>query len=147
MATASDPSSVRATLSKRDNIGNDDRVTVYLDTFNDRRRAFFFGANPLGVQVDGVRTEGAVSAGNMFGGSVDLNPDFRYDTKGRTVKRIALEYCERCSILVRSSCSSGIFGLLLNFVVIRSLQVRNTIRSHVTTSGGRGGIAKDSVAG
>ena len=83
VATASDPSSVRATLSKRDNIGNDDRVTVYLDTFNDRRRAFFFGANPLGVQVDGVRTEGAVSAGNMFGGSVDLNPDFRYDTKGR----------------------------------------------------------------
>ena len=83
VATASDPASVRATLSKRDNIGNDDRVTVYLDTFNDRRRAFFFGANPLGVQVDGVRTEGAVSAGNMFGGSVDLNPDFRYDTKGR----------------------------------------------------------------
>ena len=83
IATASDPGSVRATLSKRDNISNDDRVTIYLDTFNDRRRAFFFGANPLGVQLDGVRTEGAASAGNMFGGSVDLNPDFRFETKGR----------------------------------------------------------------
>ncbi|MBK6489286.1 MAG: carbohydrate binding family 9 domain-containing protein [Gemmatimonadetes bacterium] len=83
IATAADPGSVRATRSKRDNISNDDRVTIYLDTFNDKRRAFFFGANPLGVQVDGVRTEGAASAGNMFGGSVDLNPDFRFETSGR----------------------------------------------------------------
>lgn len=83
IATTTDPGSVRATLAKRDNIGNDDRVTIYLDTFNDRRRAFFFGANALGVQLDGVRTEGAASAGNMFGGSVDLNPDFRFETKGR----------------------------------------------------------------
>lgn len=83
IATTIDPGAVRATLSKRDNIGNDDRVTIYLDTFNDRRRAFFFGANALGVQLDGVRTEGAASAGNMFGGSVDLNPDFRFETKGR----------------------------------------------------------------
>ncbi|MEO6443776.1 MAG: DUF5916 domain-containing protein [Gemmatimonadaceae bacterium] len=83
IATAHDPGSVRATLSKRDNIANDDRVTIYLDTFNDRRRAFFLGANALGVQVDGVRTEGAVSAGNIFGGSVDLNPDFQFETAGR----------------------------------------------------------------
>lgn len=83
IATAADPGTVRATLSKRDNISNDDRVTIYLDTFNDNRRAFFFGANPLGVQLDGVRTEGAASAGNMFGGSVDLNPDFRFETRGR----------------------------------------------------------------
>ncbi|MGQ0647045.1 MAG: DUF5916 domain-containing protein [Gemmatimonadaceae bacterium] len=83
IATSSDPGSVRATLSKRDNIDNDDRVTIYLDTFNDRRRAFFFGSNALGVQLDGVRTEGAMSAGTMFGGGVDLNPDFRFETQGR----------------------------------------------------------------
>jgi Domain of unknown function (DUF5916)/Carbohydrate family 9 binding domain-like len=83
VASSAAPGSVRATRSRRDQISNDDRVTVYLDTFNDRRRAFFFGANALGVQVDGVRTEGAVSAASMFGGSVDLNPDFRYETSGR----------------------------------------------------------------
>ncbi len=83
IATVAEPSTVRATLSKRDNIANDDRVTIYLDTFDDKRRAFFFGANALGVQLDGVRTEGAASAGNMFGGSVDLNPDFRFETRGR----------------------------------------------------------------
>lgn len=83
IATAGEPGSIRATLSKRDAISNDDRVTIYLDTFNDHRRAFFFGVNPLGVQLDGVRTEGAVSAGSMMGGSIDLNPDFRFETKGR----------------------------------------------------------------
>ncbi|MGQ0714814.1 MAG: DUF5916 domain-containing protein [Gemmatimonadaceae bacterium] len=83
VASARDPSTVRATLADRDNIGSDDRVTIYLDTFNDRRRAFMFGVNPLGVQEDGVRTEGAVSAGSIFGGSVDLNPDYLYDSKGR----------------------------------------------------------------
>ena len=77
------PGSVRATIADRDNLGNDDRVTIYLDTFNDRRRAFFFVVNPLGSQGDGVRTEGASSAGNIFGGNVDWNPDFRFDSKGQ----------------------------------------------------------------
>ncbi|MGH7717979.1 MAG: DUF5916 domain-containing protein, partial [Gemmatimonadaceae bacterium] len=83
IAHAANRASVRATLADRDNIGNDDRVTIYLDTFHDRRRAFFFGVNPLGVQQDGVRTEGAVSAGNIFGGSVDFNPDYHFESKGR----------------------------------------------------------------
>ena len=74
---------VNATLSKRDNIGNDDRVIIYLDTFNDRRRAFMFGVNPLGVQTDGVRSEGGASAGNFMGGNIDFSPDYRFDSKGR----------------------------------------------------------------
>jgi len=39
-------SNLNATVSKRDNILNDDRVLIYLDTFHDRRRAFVFGVNP-----------------------------------------------------------------------------------------------------
>ena len=65
IASAKNPSTIRATLADRDNIESDDRVTIYLDTFDDRRRAFMFGVNPLGVQEDGVRTEGAVSAGKV----------------------------------------------------------------------------------
>lgn len=82
-AYAADVGSLRATRADRDKIGNDDRVILYLDTFNDHRRAFMFGVNALGVQLDGVRTEGAVSAANMFGGSVDYNPDFFYESRGR----------------------------------------------------------------
>ena len=69
------PSSIRATRADRDAIGNDDHVVVYLDTFDDQRRAFFFGVNPYGVQMDGVRTEGGVGAGNVFGGVIDDSPD------------------------------------------------------------------------
>jgi hypothetical protein len=83
IAHAKDPATVRATIADRDNLGNDDRVTIYLDTFNDRRRAYFFIVNPLGAQGDGVRTEGAASAGMMFGGNIDRNPDFRFDSKGQ----------------------------------------------------------------
>src|SRR5690348_9554257 len=49
---------VRATLSDRDNIDTDDNIQILLDTFNDRRRALLFAVNPLGVQEDGVRSEG-----------------------------------------------------------------------------------------
>ena len=64
-----DPALGRATLAKRDHIASDDQVTLYLDTFNDRRRAYFFGSNPYGVQDDGVRSEGgfSASAGMMSG--------------------------------------------------------------------------------
>ena len=78
-----DAGSVRATVADRDNLARDDTVTFYLDTFNDRRRAFFFTVNPLGSQEDGVQTEGAFNAGTMFGGTSDKNPDYQWDSKGR----------------------------------------------------------------
>src|SRR5881296_43884 len=53
-----DPAKVRATLANREDVHNDDGVAVYLDTFHDRKRAYVFWANPLGVQLDGIMTEG-----------------------------------------------------------------------------------------
>jgi len=62
-----EPEKVRSTVAKRDNIFSDDYVGFYLDTFNDRRKAFEVFFNPLGIQGDGVLTEGR---GEDF--SVDL---------------------------------------------------------------------------
>ncbi len=81
-AFTADVASLRATRADRDQIDNDDRVILYLDTFNDQRRAFMFGVNAFGVQLDGVRTEGASSATRMFGGSIDYSPDFYYESRG-----------------------------------------------------------------
>ena len=53
-----EPGRVRAHMNKRENLGNDDAVGIVLDTFHDRLRAYLFGANPLGIQVDGIVTEG-----------------------------------------------------------------------------------------
>jgi len=32
-------------------------VTIFLDTFDEKRRAFAFIINPLGIQMDVIRTE------------------------------------------------------------------------------------------
>jgi hypothetical protein len=52
------PSSIRGHLSKRDDISNDDNVSVYMDTFRDHQHAYVFTVNPAGVQSDGILTEG-----------------------------------------------------------------------------------------
>ena len=53
-----DPAKVRANIPKRDNVWDDDYVGILFDTFNDQRRAYEFDFNPLGVQADGIWTEG-----------------------------------------------------------------------------------------
>jgi hypothetical protein len=78
-----EPGSVRATVADRDNIGGDDQVTIYLDTFNDQRRAYFFGVNPFGVQDDGVRAEGGFTTSAFGAGVTDRNPDFLWESRGQ----------------------------------------------------------------
>jgi hypothetical protein len=77
------PAAIRATVADRDNIDNDDYIVLDLDTFHDRRRAFFFAVNPLGAQSDGVRSEGAGQVSSLIPGSTDKNPDFTWESKGR----------------------------------------------------------------
>lgn len=90
---------VRATRANRDNIASEDHVQILLDTNNDRRLAFLFGVNPLGVQQDGTRSAafgggaGGFSATgggsrniNPLEGNVDLNPDFAFESRGRLVE-------------------------------------------------------------
>ena len=81
------PSAIRATVADRDNIDSEDQVVLDIDTFHDRRRAFFFGVNPLGVQSDGVRSEGAGQVSSLIPGSVDKNPDFVWESKGRITEQ------------------------------------------------------------
>jgi hypothetical protein len=54
----SDPEHIRARLVRRELIDDDDQVGIMLDTFMDRRRAFFFYTNPIGVQQDGILADG-----------------------------------------------------------------------------------------
>ena len=68
-----DPSKVRATVAKRDQIFGEDNVRLYLDTFNDQRRAYLLAFNPLGVQADGIFTEGM---------NLDLSVDVVMESKG-----------------------------------------------------------------
>ncbi len=62
----SNPKAIRACLTQRDRSSGDDEITVYLDTFNDRKRAFVFQVNPCGIQTDGVFSEGTGRRGRGF---------------------------------------------------------------------------------
>ena len=53
-----DQGKVRASVAKRDNVYNEDNVRMWLDTYNDQRRAYVLAFNPLGIQQDGIFTEG-----------------------------------------------------------------------------------------
>lgn len=53
-----EPGRVRARMSRREDIGADDQVSVYLDTFHDGQRAYAFSTNPYGIQRDSIVTEG-----------------------------------------------------------------------------------------
>ena len=47
-------SSARSAVNRRDgNLGMDNSLTVFLDTFHSRRDCYYFGTNSLGTQVDG----------------------------------------------------------------------------------------------
>ncbi|HTK94504.1 MAG TPA: DUF5916 domain-containing protein, partial [Terriglobales bacterium] len=50
--------SMRAHLDRRENLFDDDFVEVLFDTFHDKRHAFVFDVNPMGVQADGLWTDG-----------------------------------------------------------------------------------------
>ena len=69
-----EPGKVRVTVAKRDDVLNaEDSVRVLLDTFNDQRKAYVLCFNPLGVQQDGIRTEGM---------GVDFSVDIVMESKG-----------------------------------------------------------------
>lgn len=68
-----EPDKVRATIAKRDNVFGEDNVRVFLDTFNDQRRAYILGFNPFGIQQDAIFTEGQ---------DEDYNFDIVMESKG-----------------------------------------------------------------
>ena len=74
-----EPQKIRARYRDRDNIHGDDSVGITIDTFNDQRRAYEFMVNPLGVQTEGVYSEG----NKQFGRGFDRAWDAIWTSEGR----------------------------------------------------------------
>ncbi|MGC2169961.1 MAG: DUF5916 domain-containing protein [Candidatus Sulfotelmatobacter sp.] len=79
-----DPKKVRARMSPREDIYDDDEVEVMLDTFHDRRRAYAFQTTPLGVQWDAIWTE---ATREEIGGNFDTSFDTVWDSRGKVTSR------------------------------------------------------------
>ncbi len=81
-----DPKKIRATITRRDNIIDDDWIVVFLDTFNEKRRAFSFIINPLGIQMDMIRTEEGGNDNMDESWDTFFYSDGNIDEKGYTVE-------------------------------------------------------------
>ncbi|MCE1190286.1 MAG: carbohydrate binding family 9 domain-containing protein [Ignavibacteria bacterium] len=85
----SSTSEIRAHLSERDKVYNDDYVVVCLDPFQDNQRVYEFLVNPLGVQADLL----------MVNGNEDDTYDLLWHSAG---KRTDYGYCVEMAIPFKS---------------------------------------------
>ncbi|MGA9072841.1 MAG: DUF5916 domain-containing protein [Candidatus Sulfotelmatobacter sp.] len=79
-----DPKKVRARMSRREDIYDDDNVEVMLDTFHDRRRAYAFQTTPLGVQWDAIWSE---ATREEILGNFDTSFDTVWNSEGKVTSR------------------------------------------------------------
>jgi hypothetical protein len=107
-----EPHKVRAYLSRREEVFDDDNVELMLDTFHDHRRAYAFFSNPLGIQADALWTEGQ---------EFDFSFDTVFNTEGKVTKE---GFVVRMAIPFRSlrfaSNDPQTWGILLNRYIQRN---------------------------
>lgn len=72
----SDPSSIKAEVTNRDNIRRHDWICINLDSFNDQQALYGFYVNPLGIQEDS----------RFAAGGEDMGIDFVWYSAGRIVE-------------------------------------------------------------
>jgi len=82
----SEPEKLRSTVTNRDNCIDDDWIAIFLDTFNEKRRAFSFIINPIGVQMDLIRTEEGGSDNMDASWDTVFYSDGKIDEQGYTVE-------------------------------------------------------------
>jgi len=71
------PDQIRATISKRDDILDDDHVALFIDTFNNGKESYEFCFNPYGIQADGIYIDMVAE---------DFTPDYIFYSQGRRFK-------------------------------------------------------------
>jgi len=104
---------LRARYTKRDDIFADDFVGVLLDTFHDRQHAFEFFANPFGIQLDGLNTEGQ-------------GDDWKFDTYWKSEGRVTKEgYAVRLAIPFKSLRFTSMDMQTWGFAFFRNIPARN----------------------
>jgi hypothetical protein len=116
----SDPKRVRAHLSGRDHVpDSEDSIALQLDTFRDRKHAYGFQANALGVQQDGLWTEGK-------------GWDLSFDTVWHTEARLTSSgYLVLVSVPFKSLRFSRESAQSWGFLVFRGIARRNFTQSIV----------------
>jgi hypothetical protein len=79
----SEPGRIKASITNRDGIDNDDWICIYLDSFNDQQSLYVFYVNPLGIQMD-ART--ATSGDEDYSVDMVWLSEGQIDEQGYTVE-------------------------------------------------------------
>lgn len=113
-----DPTKVRASIARRDNVFGEDNIRLLLDTFNDQRKAYVLGWNPLGVQQDGIMTEG---------GNTDFSVDIVMERRASSPRMAGLWrlpfHLSLCATKpARTSCGAFKFGETLIALMTNSIR-------------------------
>ena len=112
LAFDSNPRLMRARMLRRELIDDDDQVGFFLDTFHDHRHAYYFFANPYGIQQDGLMSENS-------------GPDQSFDTVWNTQAKITEQgYMVLFEVPFKSlrfhPTGTHTWGLLLSRVIPRN---------------------------
>jgi len=106
---------VRAHLAKREEIAEDDQVGVYVDAFHDGQHAYAFEANPLGLQRDGIVTEGQTT---------NYSFDTLWHSEGRLTEQGFIVWMAIPFKSLRFSNSSRqIWGITLGRTILRNNEI------------------------
>lgn len=73
-----EPSAIKTSITKRDNIGADDWVGFSLDALGTGQTSYHLLVNPSGIQLDMI---------NTVSGNEDTSPDYVWDSAGRVNER------------------------------------------------------------
>jgi hypothetical protein len=73
-----DPSAIKTSITRRDNIGADDWVGLSLDALGTGQVSYHLMVNPSGIQLDMI---------NTVAGNEDSSPDYVWDSAGRLNER------------------------------------------------------------
>ena len=126
-----DPSKVRAHLTRRKAFaGYDDDIAIMLDTFHDRRRAYEFSVNPVGIQWDAIWTEASYAD---TGGNFDTSFETLWYSKGKLTSQ---GYVVWLAIPFRSLRFPAIQDQTWGLVLLREI-MRNNEQSfwpHISTN-------------
>jgi hypothetical protein len=110
VAFDSEPRQIRARMTRRENISEDDQVEVMLDSFHDQRRAYSFVCNPLGIQLDRLYAEGS---------DYDTSFDTVWDSQGRLTPQGYVVWMAIPFRSLRFRASGSSWGLLFQRVIPR----------------------------
>jgi hypothetical protein len=104
-ASDSSAEGIRGRLTRRDDLAADDYLRLYLDTYDDRRRAYVFSINPLGIQADGLYNEGS-AVGRDWEDNIDWSWDGVFESKGsvgEASSRVIAEPRGRSTLFLRKA--------------------------------------------